>query len=211
MRNFFIVTLLLIVPAVLSAGPVEYKEDVHYKKVSPERPGGDEGRIQVQGFFMYSCGHCNDLEPHLQEWLKNKPEDVDLVKVPAMFDQPVVILYAKVYYALQLIGADEEIHSKIFHALHVEKKRLRTEEEMDGFLQTNGVDMAKFHDAMKSFSILTSIRKAAVLAEDYEIRGVPALVVDGKYLISGQKGETMIGALNHLIAEIRKTKAAASN
>ena len=209
MRNFFIVTILLIAPALLSAATYEYKEGVHYRKVSPEQPGGDGDRIQVQGFFMYSCGHCNDLEPLLQEWLKNKPEDVEFVKVPAMFDQPAVILQAKVHYALQLIGPDEEIHKKIFHSIHVEKKRLRTEEEMDAFLQANQVDMPKFHDAMKSFAILTSIRKAAVLAENHEIHGVPALAVDGKYLISGQKGEAMIGALNHLIAEVRKMKASA--
>jgi protein dithiol oxidoreductase (disulfide-forming) len=211
MRNFFIITILLLAPSLLSAATDEYKEDVNYTRVSPEQPGGEGNRIQVQEFFMYSCGHCNALEPFLEEWLKNKPEDVDFVRVPAMFDQPVVILQAKVHYALQLIGADEAIHKKIFHAIHVEKKGLRTESEIDAFLQANGVDMPKFHDAMKSFAILTSVRKAAVLAEDFGIRGVPALAVDGKYLISGQKGEVMVGALEQLIAEVRKTKSLPSD
>ncbi len=207
MRNILVATLLLIAPVVLCAAPDKYQEDVNYNEVIPAQPGAEGNRVQVIEFFMYGCGHCNSFEPYLQEWLKQKPEDVEFVKVPAMFDRPIIIFHAKVFYTLNLIGADAEIHSKIFHAIHVEKKKLGSEATMDAFLQANGVDMAKYHDAMKSFAILTNIRKAAVLAENFDVRGVPALVVDGKYLIPGQEGETMIGVLNQLIEKVRKTKA----
>lgn len=209
MRKILVGTLLLMVPLMVHAVP-EYQEDVNYHVVLPEQPGAEGKRILVMEFFMYGCSHCNSFEPYLQEWLKQKPEDVDFVKVPAMFDRPEIIMQAKVYYALQLIGADEKIHSKIFHALHVEKKKLGTEAEMDAFLQANGVDMKKYREAVDSFAILTSIRKAAVFAENYDIHGVPALAIDGKYLIPGQEGETMIGVLNMLIEKARKTKSAAA-
>ncbi len=208
MRKILIAALLLMAPVVTLAASEEYQEDVHYKKVEPEQSGAEGKRIQIYGFFMYACGHCNNLEPYLEEWLKQKPEDVDFVKVPAMFDRPEIIRLAKTYYALQLIGAGAEIHGKLFHAIHIEKRRLRTKAEIDGFLQANGIDMPKYHNAMKSFAILTSTRKAAVLAEEYSIHGVPALGIDGKYLVSGQEPETMIGVMNQLIDKVRKAKAA---
>jgi thiol:disulfide interchange protein DsbA len=210
MRNAFAAVLLLLLPVAIYAAPEVYEEEVHYKKVNPEQPGADGKRILVQGFFMYSCGHCSDLEPHLDEWLKHKPEDVDFVKVPAVFNQKTIILYAKVFYALNQIESDAGIHSKIFKAIHEDKKRLRTEAEMDAFLEANGVNMDEFHKAVKSFAILTNIRKASVLAENYDIRGVPALAIDGKYLIPGQDKEIMIGTMNQLIEQVRKAKASTS-
>jgi thiol:disulfide interchange protein DsbA len=209
MRKILLATILLIIPVLALASGEEYQEGVHYKKIDPEQPGADGKRVLVQGFFMYTCGHCNDLEPHLEEWLKTKPEDVDFVKIPAVFDQPVIIMHAKAFYALNLIGVDAEIHNKIFHAIHEERKRLRTEADMDAFLEANGVNMDEYRKALKAFSVVTSMRQASVLAESYGIQGVPALVVDGKYLISGQKQEVMIGAMNQLIEQVRKAKASA--
>ncbi len=206
MRKILVATVLFLA-AVSVYAVQEYQEDVHYRKAVPEQPGGEGKKIQVLEFFMYGCGHCNSLEPYLKEWLKSKPEDVEFIKVPAVFDRPEIIMHAKTFYALQQMGVDEGIHSKIFHAMHVEGKRLRTEEDMAEFLAKNGVDVDEYHKVMESFAILTSIRKAAVQAEDFAIHGVPALVVDGKYVIDGQGGDVMFGALDQLIAEVRKVKA----
>jgi thiol:disulfide interchange protein DsbA len=210
MRKILLATILLIIPVLALASGEVYQEGVHYKKIDTDQSGVDGKRILVRGFFMYTCGHCNDLEPHLEEWLKTKPEDVDFVKIPAVFDRPVIILHAKAFYALNLIGVDAEIHNKIFHAIHEERKRLRTEADMDAFLEYNGVNMDEYRKALKAFSVVTSMRQASVLAESYGIQGVPALVVDGKYLISGQKQEVMIGAMNQLIEQVRKAKESAN-
>lgn len=208
-RKILLATILLIIPVLALGAAEEYQEGVHFSKVDPEQPGADGNRILVQGFFMYSCGHCNDLEPHLEEWLKTKPEDVDFVKIPAVFDRPTVILYAKAFYALNLIDTDAEIHNKIFHAIHVARKRLRTEKDLDAFLEANGVNMDEYREATKSFSVQTNVRQASVQAENYAIRGVPTLIVDGKFMVAGQKHETMIGAMNQLIEQVRKAKASA--
>ncbi len=200
-----------LLDAVTDSGVVkqapEIKEGVQYEVVVPEMPGAEGKRIQVMEFFWYGCGHCFAFEPHLEKWLEQKPDDVDFVRVPAMFNRPDVILHAKVFYTLNLIGADPSIHSKIFDAMNVQHKRLGTETEMEEFLQANGIDMFKFRDAIKSFSVGNSIRKAAILAEDYDIRGVPAMTVDGKYKFGGLEGDLMIDVLNHLVEKVRKDKA----
>lgn len=206
-RTLFVAIMLLAAP-VLAQGAPEIEEGTHYQAVVPEIPGAEGGRIQVMEFFWYGCGHCYSFEPHLEKWLEQKTEDVDFVRVPAMFNRPDVILHAKVFYALNLIGADQSIHGKIFHAMNVENKRLRTEQAMEEFLQANGVDMEKFRAAMSdAFTLGNSIRKAAILAENYDIRGVPAMTVAGKYQFGGLEGDLMIDVLNHLVAKVRKDQA----
>jgi len=207
MRNMFIAFMLIASPMLLQAAP-EYQDEVHYQAVTPEQPGADGKQVKVMEFFWYGCVHCYAFEPHLKKWLEQKPENVDFEQVPAMFNRPDVVLHAKTYYALNLIGAKPEIHAKIFHAMHEEKRRMRTAEEMEEFLEGNGVDMEKFRKAMKSFAVQTSARKAAVLAENYNLRGVPSLAVDGKYKIGGLEGGEMINIMKHLVGEVSKSKAA---
>jgi protein dithiol oxidoreductase (disulfide-forming) len=204
-RTMFVAIILLVTPILVQGAP-EIKEGVQYRAVVPELPGAEGSRIQVLEFFMYGCSHCYALEPHIEKWLEQKPEDVDFVRMPAMFNRPEVILQAKVFYALNLIGADQSIHGKIFRAMHVERKRLRTEQDMEEFLQANGIEMDKFRQAMKSFTVGNSIRRAAILAENYDVRGVPAVAVDGKYEFGGLEGGLMIEVMNHLVGKVRKDK-----
>jgi len=208
MRNMFIAFVLIAFPMLLQAAP-EYQDEVHYQTVIPEQPGAEGKQVKVMEFFWYGCGHCYTFEPHLEQWMEQKSENVDFERVPAMFNRPDVIVHAKTYYALNLIGAKPEIHAKIFHAMHKEKKRMRTEEEMEQFLEDNGIDMDKYRKAMKSFAVQTNVRKAAVMAENFNIRGVPSLAVDGKYKIGGLEGGEMINIMKHLVGEVSKSKAAA--
>ena len=209
MIRTILVAMMLLATPVLVLGAPKIEEGVQYEAVAPEMPGAEGNRLQVIEFFWYGCGHCFAFEPHLDKWLEQKPDDVDFVRVPAMFNRPDVILHAKVFYTLNLIGADPSIHNKIFDALNVQHKRLGTEQEMEEFLQANGVDMFKFRDAIKSFAVGNSIRKAAILAENYDIRGVPEMAVDGKYKFGGLEGDLMIDVLDHLVEKVRKDKAAA--
>ncbi len=206
MRNMFIAILLLVTP-VLAHAATEYQEELHYQAVIPEQPGAEGEGVRVMGFFWYGCSHCRAFEPHLDKWMEQKSDDVEFVRVPAMFNRPDVIMHAKAYYALNIIGAKPEIHTKIFNAMHVENKRLGTEEKMEEFLQANGIDLDKYRKAMTSFAVQANIRKAAVMAENFDIRGVPAITVDGKYTIGGLEGGTMIGIMKQLVDKVRKGKA----
>jgi len=201
-----VATILLIASSMLVYAAPAYEEDQHYFPVIPEQPGGEDGKIQVMGFFWYGCGHCYTFEPHLEKWNAKRPDDVEFVRVPAMFNRPHVVMHAETYYALNLIGADEKIHGKIFKAMHEEKRRLRSQEEMEEFLSENGVDVAAFRKAMKSFDVKSKTRQAAIHAENYAVSGVPSVAVDGKYLVGGQQAGTMIDVTEYLIDDVRKKK-----
>ncbi len=226
MKKIAILLLLLLFPLLSSAAP-EFEEDLHYSSVIPAQPGGEGGRIQVLEFFWYGCGHCYRFEPYLEGWLENKPADVDFVKVPGLFRRPPqeirpdmseleklrpsMLLHAETYYALELMGAGPEIHHKIFDAMHNQGHRLEVPEEMDAFLAGQGVDLKAYHNAMNSFAVNTQIKRALSLAKRYDLRAVPSLGVDGKYMTGEVPVPELTQLLDYLIDRVRQEKSAAAS
>ena len=49
------------------------------------------------------------------------------------------------------------------------------------------------------------------LVKRYDLQGVPTLAVDGKYMIGGLEGTTMIQVLDYLIDQVRQEKSAATS
>lgn len=203
-----ILLLALLAAGALPAGQ-DFEEELHYFSVIPEQPGAEGDKVQVVEFFWYACPHCYSLEPSLNAWLKRKPANVQFDRIPAMFSRPDVVLHAKTYYALRLMGVADDLHEKIFTAIHEDKRGLRTQDEMEAFLKEQGVDIDAYRKAMKSFAVQTQARRAAVLAERFDVRGVPAIVVDGKYRTGGMEAETMMQVTDFLIGKVEVEKGAA--
>ena len=177
-------TLLLLALAFNTALAlaVEPKEGRDYYNIEPAPPVGSGDQVEVLEFFMYTCPHCKNLDPALQEWRKKLPENVKFHHVPAMFGG-VANLHAKAFFALEVLGEEDKVHQAFFDAIHEQKKRLRTQKEIEAFLAGQGVDVDKFREAMDSFTVQTKANRAAALMRRYGIRSVPALVVDGRYRI----------------------------
>ena len=184
----------------------KYDDELHYFAIFPSQPGGEGDRVQVLEFFWYACPHCYDLEPHLEAWLKNKPDNIDFDRVPAMFQRSDVVMQAKTYYALRLMGLDEKLNEVIFHTIHKQDNKLRTQEEMEKLLSGHGVDLDAYRKAMKSFAVQTQARRAAVLAERVDVRGVPAIVVDGKYRTGGLDARLTMEVTDYLIDRVKKER-----
>lgn len=173
-----IASALLLITGMALAKP--FQEGVQYVPIQPQPAMGSGDAIEIIEFFWYGCPHCRDFEPTVLSWAAKLPENVSFTQIPVMFGG-AADLHAQVYYALQGMGELERLHSKLFAAMHVEKRKLRTREEIDAFLKENGVDMAKFAEAMSSFAVAAKVNRARALMRRYGIRSVPALVVDGRY------------------------------
>ena len=208
LSTLLVSVLLFSLIAVPAHAEQKFEEELHYFSVIPEQPGGEGDRIQVVEFFWYGCPHCFTLEPHLNAWLAKKPDNVDFVRIPAMFNRPEVILHAKTYYALELMGVIDELHGKLFDAINEKHRRLKTQAEMEEFLDEQGVDIEGYRKSMKSFAVQTQARRASVLASRFDVRGVPAIVVDGKYRTGGLQPGLTLEVTDYLIARVADEKSA---
>ena len=199
MKKLLIFLLLITSSAMLQAADI--KEGVQYKKITGQAmETGD--KIKVQEFFWYGCPHCYHFEPFVNAWKKTKPANVEFVRVPAIF-RPDWEIQARTYYALSNMGLIEQIHIKIFDAMHKEKKRLNTKKELTDFVVANGVDREKFEKEYNSFAVANMVSKGKKEQTAYNIQGVPSVVVNGKYLTSGSMSggsyDSVIKVLNHMI------------
>ena len=193
----FMVFVALAVPAE------EFKPGTDYDLVSPPQPTQDPTRIEVLEFFWYGCPHCLDFEPDLKAWLKKKPDTVDFVRQPAVFNEQWAA-HAKAYFTAEALGVGDALHDEFFKAIQVRKEKLMTEEEQAEFFKAHGVDAAAFHQAYRSFAVDSKMRNAQGLAAKYGVTGTPSIVVNGKFLISPSKSKSfprMIALTNALIEQ----------
>ncbi len=159
-----------------------------YKVVAPAQPTDvPPGKVEVMEFFWYGCPHCYALEPALNSWLKNKANYIEFVRVPATWGE-VQRAHARLFYTLKALGKGDELHSKVFDAIHVDHELLyapndplETQREQLKFAKDNGVSEADFTKAYTAFSTLASLSQADDLNRRYRIDAVPTFVIAGKY------------------------------
>ncbi len=176
-----------------------------YAPVSPPQPTESNGKIEVVEFFWYGCPHCYHLEPMVNAWLKNKPDDVVFKRVPAYPSESWGEL-ARVYYTIQAMGLLPQMHDKIFDAIHKDGVNLQNKKIREQWLAKNGVDPAKYEQVEKSFTVASDMQRAKQMTINYKVDSVPRLVVNGKYYTSGELAgspERMFPAVDELIAKVR--------
>lgn len=195
----------LVSTAALAQGsaPVAGK---NYQVVSkPAVVEAPAGKIEVVEFFWYNCPHCNAFEPTFDAWTKRVPKDVVVRRVPIAFRadfQP----QQRLYYTLEAMGLVEKLTPKVFAAIHVEKQKLDSADQITEWVVKQGVDKAKFLEQYNSFTVANKASKATQLQNAYQIEGVPALGVAGRYWTDGSMNGSMERALQvveFLVAGIR--------
>lgn len=207
----FIAAFLLLAGIGFTGIPSAYAELVEgrdYTVLFNPQPTESGKKIEVLEFFWYGCPHCSDLHPHLKAWLKKMPKDVSFRYVPAIF-RANWVPGAKTFYALDALGLKDKLHDKVYDAIHLDNLDLTNEEVLFGWVAKQGVDRKKFTEAYASFAVQNLASRSAQMSKDYTLSGVPALVVDGKYLTSGKMGGTAqetLKILDELIVKVRKEK-----
>lgn len=185
MKNWIIaICSLALLPGLAIAAPT-YKEKIHYERVLPAQPTTTGDKVEVVEMFWYGCPHCNSLEPYVNRWVKKKPAQAEFVRMPAIF-RPEWELHARAYYTAEILGVLEKTHAAMFEAIHQQKRRLSTDAEIQKLFAEHGVSTEDFNRVFRSFAVEAKIRRAKDMSERYGIRGVPALIVNGKYRTGAQ-------------------------
>ena len=175
------------------------------KRVPVEAPAG---KVEVIEFFWYACPHCNAFEPKLEAWIKKIPPDITVKRVPVAFRDDFVP-QQRLFYTLEAMGKLDEVHRKVFNAIHVDKLALNKEDLITAWVEKQGVDKAKFAELYNSFSVSTKARRATQLQDAFKVQGVPAMGVAGRWYTDGTLAGTMDRALqvtDYLLAEARKSR-----
>ena len=168
---------------------------------TPQRQEGNK-KIEVVEFFSWGCPHCYEFYPKLSRWLSSLPKSTSFKRVPVGLGHPEWEALAKAYYALQSTGDVDRLDSQIFEDIHRNHVWLYDERSITAWVGKHGVDVAKFTAAFRSFGVNTAAGQAEQKSVDYQIPGVPALAIAGKYLVDGDQ-EKMLATSHDLIVMVQ--------
>ena len=203
MKNLFKLALLLL---FIPFARAEFSEGVEYKLLASPQATSTVDKIEVRELFWYGCPHCFHLEPELEKWLETRPDDVEFVRMPAILG-PNWELLGRAYYTAELLEVEDRIHKPLFSYLHTDRKRIRDVEELQDFFVAQGVSEEDFQKTYNSFAVITKTRRSDQAAQLYGLTGVPAMVVNGKYMVNaslaGGSNEKMLEVVNFLIEKER--------
>ena len=180
--------VILFLPVSLAnAAEEQWVAGQHYDVLPYPVRTRDSSKIEVVELFWYGCPHCDKLNPLISAWEKKLPDDVDFWFSPAIFGKSWKI-HAQAFYAAEALGVQGKLHDKFFDALHRERLKLNTEDQLASFFVRNGVKEEDFRKAFNSFSVKKSkLDQAESRGKSYRATGVPALIVNGKYRIAATK------------------------
>jgi thiol:disulfide interchange protein DsbA len=184
---------------------VDYQVGKHYEVLDQPVRTVDPAKIEVAEIFAYTCGHCFNFEALLQPWKKQQADDVVVVQIPAIWN-PQMEVYARGFYAARALDILDKTHMPVFNYLHVERKRLVTQEQWADFLADYGVEREEVLKTFNSFGVTSQVRQADARVRGYQISGTPEMVVNGKYRVNSQQSGShaeMLKIVDHLVAKIR--------
>ncbi|MGR5069617.1 thiol:disulfide interchange protein DsbA/DsbL [Vibrio alfacsensis] len=181
MKKLFALFSMLMLS--LSAHAAQFKEGEHYKVLELEA----SKKPLVTEFFSFYCPACNRFEPIIQQLKKQLPENVKLQKNHVSFmGGNMGISMNKAYATIVVLNVEDKMVPVLFNRIHNMGKAPRDEVELRQIFIDEGIDAKKFDAAFKGFAVDSMARRMDKQFENSGITGVPAVVVNNKYLIQAQ-------------------------
>ncbi|MFT2098051.1 thiol:disulfide interchange protein DsbA/DsbL [Marinomonas sp. GJ51-6] len=190
----------------LPAFAAEYSDGNGYTTIKTPVRTSDPSKIEVTEIFWYGCPHCNALEPYVNAWKKDLADDVDFKYLPAVFGRNW-LAHAKAFYVADLLGIEGKMRADIFNTIHVERRGLNSEDALANFFENYGVSEDEFRKQFNSFAVNSRLSQADAKIRAYGARGVPGIIVNGKYLVSAQTAngnQNIFNVVNFLIEKERQ-------
>ncbi len=184
-----------------------------FDQVAQQITTDQPAKIEVIELFWYGCPHCYHMEQPLQAWVKKLPADVYFKRIPALPNANWAPL-AKTYFAMQELGVLEKLHSQLFDAIHKSKALSPQADEaaaIDWVIKQGGLDKIKVEKAFKSFAVNMQMNKAMQTFRASGATGVPALIIDGKFITGSSMAggnEAALQTADFIIQNVRKDRAA---
>lgn len=193
-----------VTPAVkpaISAPAQSTLTDAQYSLVKEPITVSTGDKIEVAELFWFGCGHCYALEPKIKQWKANKPANAEFVKVPALFSRRWEF-HGQAYYTMEALGAPEAAYEQFFRRIHVDRRGVNSLDQLVDFLGAYDKTKEQVESTFNSFAVDTKMRNAKKITNASGATGVPAIIVDGKYLTSqSQAGgnDQLFDVVNQLV------------
>jgi thiol:disulfide interchange protein DsbA len=166
------------------ASPANPQNGVDYTILAQPQPVQAAGKkVEVIEFFMYHCPVCNGLEAGFEDWVKKQGDRIQVRRIHMPYtgaNDPE----AHLYLTLEALGRLDDMHARVFNAVHQQHIRLNRDDAIIDWVAKNGIDRTAFLNAWNSFGVGLKLRQLNKVIAAYKVESVPTIVVDGRYVTS---------------------------
>ena len=175
------VLLLGLLSTALHVQAATYVEGKDFTKVAgvPEVQ-----KSIVREFFSYNCPHCYHQDTKIDEMVKQLDTNTAFERTPVGAGRPSWVLSQEAYYIAQKLKLTRQVHGEIFKQIHEKHAPFNHVSQLKAFYVAQGVTPELFDSTMNSADMKFSLSNYDTQAQLSGIRGVPALLVNGQYLVS---------------------------
>ena len=181
MKKLFALVATLMLS--LSVHAAQFKEGVHYKVLDLPKAS----QPNVSEYFSFYCPHCYSFEPIIQQLKEQLPAEVRLQKNHVSFmGGNMGKSMSKAYATMLALNVEEQMLPVMFNRIHNQRKAPKNNQELRQIFTDEGIDGAKFDAAFNGFAVDSMVRRFDKQFQDSGLTGVPAVVVNNRYLVQAQ-------------------------
>ena len=178
--------LLALVAAVslfsVQSEAMEFREGVHYEVISSTATSSPE----IIDFFSFYCNACYQFRPFSQMLEDEFPDAFKAYQVDFIAPRNMGEVIVRSWAVAQILGVEKEVKDRIFHQHFVRRQNSNSLNEIKAIFEQAGVEGSRFDQAYGSFPARSLSNRMRSSASEFNVRGTPTYIVNGKYRMMQQ-------------------------
>ncbi|HEJ9437913.1 TPA: thiol:disulfide interchange protein DsbA [Proteus mirabilis] len=141
------------------------------------------GAPQVVEFFSFYCPHCyqfSEVYKVNSTVEKNVPENTKVARYHVDFLGPLGKEMTRAWAVAIALGVEDQVSPALFKGIQ-ETQSIRSVDDIRTTFINAGVKAEDYDAAINSFVVNSLVSQQQNAVTDFQINGVPAMVIDGKY------------------------------
>ena len=186
MKNIWLALVGMVM--AFSASAAQFTDGTQYQTLNKPVTG----EPQVLEFFSFYCPHCYQFEEiyHVPQTVKKAlPEGTKMTRYHVEFLGPLGKQLTQAWAVAMALGVEDKITPLMFEGVQ-KTQTVQTPDDIRNVFIKAGVSGEDYDAALNSFVVKSLVVQQQKAAEDLELRGVPAMFVNGKYMIKNDGMDT---------------------
>ncbi|CAX57556.1 MULTISPECIES: thiol:disulfide interchange protein DsbA [Erwiniaceae] len=167
-----------------SASAAQFTDGQQY--VTMQKPVA--GEPQVLEFFSFFCPHCYEFEHvwHVSDAVKKAlPADTKVTKYHVEFlGGEMGKTVTQAWAVAMALGVEDKVTAPIFDGIQKTQTITDAASLKDVFVKAAGITPEAYDGAWNSFVVKSLVAQQEKAAADVQLQGVPAMFVNGKYMVN---------------------------
>ncbi len=203
MKKIWFALMGILMALAFSVSAAQFTEGQQY--VQLDKPA--TGEPQVLEFFSFYCPHCYEFEQtyHISDSVRQAlPAGTKITKYHVDFLGPLGKELTQAWAVAMALGVEDKVSPLMFDAVQKTQTVQSPSDIRDVFIKA-GVSGDEYDSALNSFVVKSLVVQQEKAAADLELRGVPAMFVNGKYMVKNDGLDTTsMGAYVKQYADVVK-------